>query len=123
MRTIERNMIAAINARKTWKSGNTRVEIVKGTTDKAHVTVYLHNNAIAGIQMDGSVHITLAGWPTATTRSRLNAILRAFTAGCSVYQRRHSQFFARAGAEYEIASDEWIDTLGYAPMQSSTNGF
>lgn len=54
-------------------------------------TIWLHNNAIARKSGDGSVEITLAGWPTATTRERLNGLLNALGVNKRVSQRAGSQ--------------------------------
>jgi len=54
-------------------------------------TIWLHNNAIARKAADGSVEITLAGWPTATTRERLNGLLNAMGINKRVSQRGGEQ--------------------------------
>lgn len=82
MRTIEKNMITAINTLECgqeWQQGNTRV---------VHrwdgvICVYLHGNNIA--VFDGKKWLySLCGWNTPTTRSRLNAL------GCGVLQEFHA---------------------------------
>lgn len=86
MRVIEKQMIEAIKAGKNWLSGNTRVRhdpVVGG----CEVEVYLHGNLIAkrffrGEDKPGKWQVTLAGWNTPTTRSRLTALCQAFKPGC-----------------------------------------
>lgn len=60
--------------------------------------VKLHGNLIAVIPEDanagGVVVLTMAGWGTRTTASRLNAILSAFCSGGRVYRRSGSWHFA-----------------------------
>jgi hypothetical protein len=70
MRKIEQQMNAAIRDFRNWKSGNTEV-----IADHDGVSrVYLHGNKIAEIG-DDFVQIFDGGWQSATTKSRLNAIL------------------------------------------------
>lgn len=60
---------AFINA-KPFKKSNTEVEI-----DGKNVWLKLHGNIIAWwIPLTGHYEITLAGWPTPTTRERLNGL-------------------------------------------------
>lgn len=72
MRLIEMNMLEAIRAGRNWRSGNTSVEwtITRATT----VSVRLHGHLIAEQVGAGPWRLTWAGWPTATTRSRLRAL-------------------------------------------------
>ena len=83
MRKIESQMVAAINANKNWKSGNTMVK-----TDDANISrVFLHGNHIATID-DDSMMIMDGGWQSVTTKSRLNALCDAFCiAGECVFQK------------------------------------
>lgn len=73
-------MCEAVNAQKSWKSGNTEVRVVKNETLTIVVTivcVYLHGNRICEVyESEGqtSMMFSLAGCNTATTRSRLNAL-------------------------------------------------
>lgn len=85
MRKIEAQMCEAIRSQRDWHSGNTSVD----QTDHGSV-VRLHSNVIARIEhSENRVFITDAGWQTVTTKSRLNAILRAFTDGRGgIYQSR-----------------------------------
>lgn len=83
MRVIERKMIEAIRTRKVMRIDNTVVEH-DGTTS----TVRLHGHAIATLDWTTyTFTITNCGWPTSTTKSRLNALLRTFT-GKSIHQNK-----------------------------------
>lgn len=70
-------MCEAVNAQKSWKSGNTEVRVVKKDTVTI-VCVYLNENRICEVYEceDGYTEMmfSLAGWNTTTTRSRLNAL-------------------------------------------------
>lgn len=59
-------------------------------TDGYRVT--LHGNKIAWCNADGSLSLTLAGWPTVTTRERLNAICEVFGYGRPFHQKRGQQY-------------------------------
>lgn len=77
MRQIEKKMVAAIKARKNFKSGNTEVTMTRNEHFCTCIAmVYLHDNLIAKISFGPEnvvAQFTLAGWNTNTTRSRLNA--------------------------------------------------
>ena len=88
MRKIEQQMNAAIRDCRNWKCGNTEV-----STDIDGVSrVYLHGNKIAEIGSD-YVQIFDGGWQSATTKSRLNAILQEHgIQGECVFQRNWNWF-------------------------------
>ena len=104
MRKIESQMCDAIRNQRDWHSGNTSVD----QTDYGSV-VRLHSNVIARI--DHSQHrvfITDAGWQTATTKSRLNAILNAFTNGRGgIYQTRFVWHLTRGDMDHEMHRNEF----------------
>lgn len=81
MRQITRDMIKAFMERRTWQRDNTCVD-----GDR----IYLHGNLIAERRESG-LWITLAGWPTRTTRDRLNAL-----PGGNVYQKGRRSFITPA---------------------------
>lgn len=119
MRKIEALMIAAVqtfaDGRKTckasWKSGNTevidRVSGIRGTGDYSHtIDVELHGNLIATIYPSScSMYLMDAGWETATTKSRLNALCHAFTAYSGIYSVKGQWMIdgLRSGA----TTEEW----------------
>ncbi|CAB5144612.1 hypothetical protein UFOVP147_22 [uncultured Caudovirales phage] len=70
MRTIEKNLIAAVKAGKRYNVANTTFDPVCGV-------VSLHGNPIAKIN-GGAMLCSLAGWNTPTTRSRINALANTF---------------------------------------------
>lgn len=69
MRAIEQRMTEAIRTRKNFRKDNTEV-----TVENGEVSVKLFKNIIA-IANDAYEAITLAGWNTITTKSRLKTIL------------------------------------------------
>ena len=89
-RKIELQMVAAINANKDWKSGNTSVETTEGVSK-----VFLHGNHIATIGED-FMELFDGGWQSNTTKSRLNALCDAFcVAGEGVFQSKFQWFFRK----------------------------
>ena len=72
MRTIEENMIAAINNGKNFRSKNTSV-----SHENEETVVRLFGNKIATIK-GNKLSVCSAGWETYTTKSRLNSILSHF---------------------------------------------
>lgn len=63
----------------------------------------LHGNTIAVVQKGKPVRFTLAGWPTPTTRERLNAV------GVSIAQRNGEQFYINpiTQEKTEICAHTW----------------
>ena len=89
MRKIEKEMIAAIRNRESWAGKNTTVNVSEHTT-----CVYLHGHKIATYWHETQcLEMSMCGWPTVTTRSRLNAICDAFRTRGHFYQCDHVQHF------------------------------
>lgn len=89
MRKIERLMNQAIANKQTWKLANTEViyDEIMDVSD-----VYLHNHLIATIS-DNSIKLFDAGYQTATTKSRLNAILsQCGLPGEGIFQKNFEWF-------------------------------
>ncbi len=104
MRKIEEQMIAAVRNRKPMRSSNTSVEVEPG-----EVLVRLHGHLIARFdEKAGTVALNAHGYRTATTKSRLNAILTAFVGGSAlVYQHAFVWFYrTREGQEKPWAQAE-----------------
>lgn len=72
------------------------------STDGEHV--FLHGNLIAWRNPDGSVSLTLASWPTVTTRERLNAICEILWDIRPFHQKKGRQY----RDDVEIASDSVV---------------
>jgi hypothetical protein len=94
MRKIEALMNDAISASIDWKSGNTVVQ-----TDKDNVSrVFLYENQIATIG-ENFIELYDGKHQTATTKSRLNAILSKHgMAGECVFQQKGEWFVNYDGA-------------------------
>lgn len=59
-------------------------------------SVFLHGHRIAWKQ-DGKLFISMCGWPTVTTRERINGILFAFCSSTRICQRKGQQGFCTVG--------------------------
>ena len=58
--------------------------------------------------MNSYLLITLAGWPTATTRDRLNGLLTELGKREGVWQNKHEQYYGTIKDNKIISSSEWI---------------
>jgi hypothetical protein len=88
MRKIESQMLTAIKTGKCTNLGNTTIDVWDNVT-----TVRLFNNVIARFDFGtGELEITTR-YQSATTKSRLNAILREF-ANTSIHQTNYVWFYA-----------------------------
>lgn len=71
-------------------NGNARC-IGNSSTDGDNL--FLHGNRIAWKGDNGCIEGTLAGWPTVTTRERLNGLCELLDLGRPFHQCKHEQFF------------------------------
>jgi predicted membrane-bound dolichyl-phosphate-mannose-protein mannosyltransferase len=96
MRVIERQMNNAISKEIDWKKDNTQVVNIEGVS-----FVYLYNNLIA---MVGDTWLELfdGGHKTATTKSRLNAILSEHGNSERVYQKNFEWFVSTKYGDVEF---------------------
>ena len=97
---------------QAWWLGDT-AHAARTTTDGE--AVFLHGNKIAWRGRDPvsgqrGYCFTLAGWPTPTTRERLNGILNIMGASkAGFFQKDHKQFFTNLlGETVEISDDEIV---------------
>ena len=121
MRKIEHNMIQAIRDGKVWSNGNTVVDIVPvmgslgNDPDKYCAEVYLHGSNIACLiinRLDSCVefcNITSTGYRTNVTKSRINALIQAFsTRYIGVVQKKGALYMvANVGNLEPITTDGW----------------
>jgi hypothetical protein len=103
MRKIEAQMLQAIANKQDWKCDNTEVVVTyfahaDRMIDRA--TVYLHGSPIAQVSPN-TVTVCDCGYQTATTKSRINTILRELCGG-GVYQRNHKWY------GYSSTETEWL---------------
>ena len=103
MRKIETLMGEAITQALNWKLANTKVTESDGVS-----YVYLHGNLIAQV---GETWLELydGGYRSATTKSRLNAILRFCGNGEYIYQKNHQWILSTKDGEEPFRSGTLLD--------------
>lgn len=76
MRKTAQTLINAYRAGKSRAAGNSSVSFLRpdGSDRVDLVTFTLHGHPIVTVNPAGEVHVSFAGWPTVTTRSRINDI-------------------------------------------------
>ena len=96
MRKIESQLNSAIAKSVDWKCDNTEVVNIDGVS-----FVYLHGNKIAEVG-DTFIRLYDGGYQSATTKSRLNAILQEHgLGGESVFQKQFDWFLrSKFGTEF-----------------------
>jgi hypothetical protein len=99
MRKITEQAVSAFLSGRPFHQANM---VCQPETD-GRVFMYLHGNRIACRYADGTIKGTLAGWPTVTTRDRLNGLARAVD-GVGVYQRNHEQY---TDTGEPLDADDW----------------
>jgi len=97
MRKIEQQLFLAIRTGKNWKSGNTSV----AHESDGLFSVRLHGNEIAR-GTPKAVRLFDCGWQTVTTKSRMNAVLRAIDSPSRVYQTRGDWFLSTGDGERDF---------------------
>jgi hypothetical protein len=70
-------------------------------------SVWLHGNLIAE-RGKSKLWFTLAGWPTVTTRDRINGLLELRGSDSRVFQKNGIQFLANGKDVRELGEDEWV---------------
>lgn len=106
MRKIESQMVSAIRevladsnfVGQYWKSNNTCVWQNKenGPNGRRWIEVILHDTVVALIEPDAvRINLYTKGYRTATTKSRINAVLSEFSGGASVFQKNNEWRYSR----------------------------
>ncbi len=103
MRVTARRLVEAFRAGKSKTVGNSSVEM-----NPDHSVVFrLHGNAILDISPEGKVSISLADWPTVTTRSRVNDLLYGLGVDASVSQEHFNQYLEVGAVRDDMLAREW----------------
>ena len=101
MKKITERASSAFKEGRKFYSGNTCVEINRESGERF---LRLHGNLIAKYEND-EFSISLAGWPTVTTRERLNGLLSTLESPKRIYQRKHEQFIGSWVDKYKTSKD------------------
>jgi len=105
MRKIETEMNAAILNNQDWKSGNTVVTSFNGVSH-----VFLFGNKIAEVG-DNFIRLFDGGHQTATTKSRLNAILAEHGAPGECVFQKNFEWFIRLWNGTEFFTTEFRNSM------------
>ena len=110
MRKISRLAARAFIEGRSFTKDNTSVRIEHRAREDNHPNrrLYLHGNLIAEYANAKGLRITLAGWPTPTTRERLNTLLTETGKREGVWQHNHDQYYGTHDDNRVISSTEWI---------------
>jgi hypothetical protein len=82
----------------------------KASAQRTHTdgySVWLHGNLIAE-RGKSKTWFTLAGWPTVTTRDRINGLLELSGSDCRVFQKNGTQFLTNGETVRELGDSEWV---------------
>lgn len=96
MRKISKIVISAFIAGNECEKDNTRTDGMR---------LYLHDNLIAEKTDNGGYMVSLAGWPTPTTKERLNSLCVLLGLPHMFHQSKHLQYFGKE----EISADDWCE--------------
>ena len=98
MRVIEEKMCKAVLQGTDTRLGNTRVtQTLQGDIRTANI--YLFDNLIAKVRRDDDngnllgIDLSMCGWGSVTTRSRLNSLCSEIMGCRPFYQRKEDQYF------------------------------
>ena len=69
--------------------------------------VWLHGNEIACRHDDGTIWVSLAGWPTVTTRERLNGLATLLNSTMHFYQRDWETFVGKLTGDEPAEDYAW----------------
>lgn len=96
MRKTDQEMVSAVRNCQQIKTGSTQV--LDATIDGVPgVGVYLHGNLIATLNWKGDFTLQDAGWRTATTKSRLNALILGLRLPMTtIYQSQGTWYYDHA---------------------------
>lgn len=100
MRKVTREISDAFIAGKAKTIGNT-------TTDGTKI--WLHGNAIARRNENGSIEISSAGWQSNTTKERLNGLL--YKLGLNIYISQKNWQWYLGGEEFSTGRGQWTEVL------------
>tara|TARA_R110000823_G_scaffold207163_1_gene337830 strand:- start:59 stop:475 length:417 start_codon:yes stop_codon:yes gene_type:complete len=107
MRKIAQDAARAFCSNRKFSRNNTQVRTSTTIGDKPMTELILHGHIIAR-QHNSQLFITLAGWPTTTTKSRLNALM----AECH-QSPRIIRFFQQDDEQYlgNVIGDRWTKQI------------
>jgi|TARA_B100000900_G_C20435539_1_gene656814 hypothetical protein len=98
-------MLLAIKEQKDAKLGNTRVEVIDFDGLDKRINVYLHGKCICQLT-DDELEVNHHGFMTATTKSRINAVMREFN-GCTEIIQVQGEWHWRSTSKLTGVQHQW----------------
>ena len=91
MRKISTDAARAFCNNRKFSRDNTQVRTSTTIGDQPMTELILHGHVIAR-RRNGQLFVTLAGWPTPTTKSRLNALFAEYNKSIRFFQQDFEQY-------------------------------
>tara|TARA_B100001123_G_C15065093_1_gene929217 strand:+ start:344 stop:745 length:402 start_codon:yes stop_codon:yes gene_type:complete len=116
MRKIAQDAARAFRNDRKFTRDNTQVRTTK-TIAGPMTELILHGHVIAR-RRNGQLFVTLAGWPTPTTKSRLNALFAEYDRSIRFFQEDHEQYLGSfVGHQWTqpIDSRSWYKVIDFYP--------
>jgi hypothetical protein len=113
MRKIAQDAARAFCNNCKFSRDNTQVRTSTTIGDQPMTELILHGSIIAR-RRNGQLFVTLAGYPTSTTKSRLNALMEECNRSIRFFQRDHEQYLG------SFIGDRWtrqIDSRAWYKVQ------
>ena len=118
MRAIEKKIINYL--RDSANCGKSKDLSIRDsvTLEKTQKRVYLWGHCIFTLDKENNVKFSFQGWQTNTTKSRINALLSAFSS-CSawIYQKSHSLIFSSSAGKFPISPDKFYTVRNGKPEE------
>ena len=104
MRQLEEKVISAFILGLNEQAGSLSSLNVRGVT-----FLIQHGNVIAERNKNGRIRATMAGWPTPTAKSRLNALCTLLNRNTRFWQEQGRQYFGKSDGHFQhITADQWV---------------
>ena len=117
MRKIAQDAARAFCNNHKFSRDNTQVRTSTTIGDQPMTELILHGHIIAR-RRNGQLFVTLAGHPTITTKSRLNALMKECSRSVRFFQRDHEQYIGSYGHNTwttQIDSRSWYKVHDFHP--------
>jgi hypothetical protein len=115
MRKIAQDAARAFCNNRKFSRDNTQVRTGVTIGDQPMTELLLHGHIIAR-RRNGQLFVTLAGWPTPTTKSRLNALLAECNRNIRFFQQDHEQYLGNGDSwTRQIDSRGWYKVHDWNP--------
>ena len=127
MRTIEKKIVNYLR-NSDFLSDSANCGKSKGLSPRDSIAlrktqkrVYLHGNCIFTVGRENNIKFSFQGWPTNTTKSRINALLSAFSSCPAwIYQKNYRLVFHSSAGEFPVDSDKVYTVENGKPVEAES---